>query len=257
MRKNRVDNPLPPFPYPNHQATSKNPHLTVPSPWQIVFMFYETEKPGLTTDHLAYHGDALARSYQLWKDEKKGFLSTFPFGVFAYARLDDRLSDSQLWTSAERRPGRDPMGLTPKQPNIEFFTTECYGGPKQYDQFPIDYKHAFSMIAELFGPRSRGSVRLRSTDPTAPPVVDTGYLTDPLDLEVLAEACRFGNEIVMEGKGTKDIVKGSWPPQSGHHEYKTREDWKPYVKKHATTCECWNIPKKRHLKKQSTWELYL
>lgn len=206
-------------------------------------MFYETEKPGLTTDHLAYHGDALARSYQLWKDEKKGFLSTFPFGVFAYARLDDRLSDSQLWTSAERRPGRDPMGLTPKQPNIEFFTTECYGGPKQYDQFPIDYKHAFSMIAELFGPRSRGSVRLRSTDPTAPPVVDTGYLTDPLDLEVLAEACRFGNEIVMEGKGTKDIVKGSWPPQSGHHEYKTREDWKPYVKKHATTCEYRNIQK--------------
>ncbi|KAI6785884.1 GMC oxidoreductase [Emericellopsis cladophorae] len=204
----------------------------------IVFMFYETEKTGLTTDHLAYHGDALAKSYQLWKDEKKGFLSTFPFGVFAYARLDDRLADSEIWNSAPREEGRDPMGLTPKQPNIEFFTTECYGGPKQYADFPVDNKHAFSMIAELFGPRSRGSVSLPGKDPKTPPVVDTGYLTDPLglDLEILAEACRLGNEIVMEGKGTKDIVKGSWPADLTHHTYSTREDWKPYVKKHATTC---------------------
>lgn len=202
-------------------------------------MFYETEKTGLTTDHLAYHGDALAKSYQLWKDEKKGFLSTFPFGAFAYARLDDRLADSELWKSAPRKAGRDPMGLTPGQPNIEFFNTECYGGPKQYDDFPVDYKHAFSMIAELFGPRSRGTVTLPGTDPKTTPVVDAGYLTDPLglDLEVLAEACRFGNEIVMQGKGTKDIVKGPWPSDLAHHKYSTREDWKPFVKKHATTCK--------------------
>lgn len=200
-------------------------------------MFYETEKPGITTDYLAYHGDALARSYQLWKEEKKGFLSTFPFGIFAYARLDERLADAPHWSSAPRQPGRDPMGLTPRQPNIEFFTTECYGGPKQFDQFPVDNKHAFSMIAELFAPKSRGTVTLRDADPKAVPVVDCGYLTDPLDVEVLAEACRFGNEIIMEGKGTKDIVKGSWPAESGHHEYKTREDWVPYVRKNATTCE--------------------
>lgn len=200
-------------------------------------MFYETEKEGLTTDHLAYHGNALERSYKLWKEEKKGFLSTFPFGAFAFARLDERLKDSELWNSAPRKPGRDPMGLTPSQPNIEFFTTECYGGPKQFDQFPIDNKHAFSMIAELFGPRSRGTVSLRSADPTAVPVVDCGYLTDPLDVEVLAEACRFGNEIIMEGAGTKDIVKGAWPPEAVHHKYMTREDWKPYVREQATTCK--------------------
>lgn len=210
--------------------------LTTPAQ-QIVFIFYETEKEGLTTDHLVYHGDALQRSMQLWKDEKKGFLSTFPFGAFAYARIDDRMADSELWKNAAREPGRDPMGLTPKQPSIEFFTTECYGGPKQYDDFPIDHKHAFSMVAELFGPRSRGTVTLRDTDPKAVPVVDTGYLTDPLDLEVMAEACRFGNEIVMTGEGTKDIVKGSWPPELTHHKYSSREDWIPYVKEHATTCK--------------------
>ncbi|KAK7991821.1 hypothetical protein PG988_000615 [Apiospora saccharicola] len=202
----------------------------------IVFMFYETQKAGLTTDHLVYHGDAFKTTYQLWKDQKTGFLSTFPFGAFAYSRLDERLADSALWNAAPRLPGRDPMGLTPHQPHVEFFNTECYGGPKQYDQFPVDGEHAFSMIAELFGAQSRGTVQLHSADPLDKPKVDCGYLTNPLDLEVLAEACRLGNEIVMEGKGTRDIVKGSWPPELTHHTNKTREDWIPYVKDHATTC---------------------
>lgn len=202
----------------------------------IVFMFYETDKEGLTTDSLVYHGNALEKAYAQWKEEKKGPLTVFPFGIFAYARMDERLADSKIWNAAPRKEGRDPMGLTPKQPQIEFFTTECYGGPKQYDQFPIDNKHAFSMIAELFAPKSRGTVTLRDASPTSVPVVDCNYLSDPLDLEVLAEACTFGNEIITEGSGTKDIVKGSWPSDLVHHKYKTREDWKEYVKENATTC---------------------
>jgi choline dehydrogenase-like flavoprotein len=128
------------------------------------------------------------------------------------------------------------MGLTPSQPNIEFFTTECYGGPKQYDQFPGDGQHAFSIIAELFAPKSRGTVTLASSDPTVNPVIDCNYLSDPLDMLVLSEACRYGNEIVTQGAGTKDIVAGSWPPDQKHHLFQTREDWAPYVKQHATTC---------------------
>ncbi|KAF5657791.1 alcohol oxidase [Fusarium heterosporum] len=202
----------------------------------IVFMFYEANREGLTTDSLLYHGNALEKALAQWKEEKKGPMTVFPFGIFAYARIDERLADSKIWNSAPRKEGRDPMGLTPKQPQIEFFTTECYGGPKQYDQFPIDNKHAFSMIAELFAPKSRGTVTLRNADATAVPVVDCNYLSDPLDLEVLAEACAFGNEIIMEGAGTKDLVKGSWPPELTHHKYKNREDWKEYVKDNATTC---------------------
>ncbi|RGP80919.1 hypothetical protein FLONG3_969 [Fusarium longipes] len=202
----------------------------------IVFMFYETEKEGITTDSLVYHGDALSKALTQWKEEKKGPMTAFPFGIFAYARIDERLKDSEIWNSAPRKEGRDPMGLTPKQPQIEFFTTECYGGPKQFDQFPVNGNHAFSMIAELFAPKSRGTVTLRNAEATAIPVVDCNYLSDPLDLEVLAEACAFGNEIITEGAGTKDIVKGSWPSDLVHHKYKTRDDWKEYVKDNATTC---------------------
>ena len=200
-------------------------------------MFYETEKKGLTNDHHVYHDSNFDKTYEEWKTQKSGFLSTFPFGSFAFARLDERLKDEPLWKNASRQPGRDPMGLTPSQPNIEFFSTECYGGPKQYDQFPINHQHAFSMIAELFAPKSRGSVTLKSAEALENPIVDCNYLADPLDLLVLSEACRFGNEVVMKGAGTKDIVKGSWPPNLNHHSYTTREEWVPYVKEHATTCE--------------------
>lgn len=144
------------------------------------------------------------------------------------------------------------MGLTPRQPNIEFFTTEVspstsiyatisdffqlYGGPKQYDQFPIDKKHAFAMITELFSPRSRGTVTLSSANPLDNPVVDCNYLSDPLDVLVLTEGCRLGNEIVMQGSGTKNIVKGSWPPNLKHHGYLKRGEWEDYVRQEATTC---------------------
>lgn len=79
-----------------------------------------------------------------------------------------------------------------------------------------DKKHTFSMITELFSPRSKGTVTLKSTDPMENPIVDHNYLSDPLDLLVVSEGVRLGNEIVMEGAGTKDIVKGSWPAGKSH-----------------------------------------
>jgi len=50
-----------------------------------------------TNDHFIYHANARANAISLWTTSKTGFLSTFPFGSFAYARLDERLSDFPLW----------------------------------------------------------------------------------------------------------------------------------------------------------------
>lgn len=130
------------------------------------------------------------------------------------------------------------MGLTKAQPNIEFLSTECYGGPKHYADFPDgENTHAFSLVPELFAPKSRGSVTLKSADAKDNPVVDHNYLAEELDVVVLSEACRFANEIITQGKGTKDIVEGSWPKNLTHHKHTKREDWVPYVKENATTCK--------------------
>jgi hypothetical protein len=130
------------------------------------------------------------------------------------------------------------MNLSPSQPNVEFFSTECYGGPKQYTDYPDgETSHAFSLIAELFAPKSRGEVTLKSKDAKDNPVVDHRYLSEELDVVVLSEACRFANEIITMGKGTKDIVEGSWPRSLTHHKYTSREDWVPFVRENATTCK--------------------
>ncbi|GJJ11744.1 hypothetical protein Clacol_005982 [Clathrus columnatus] len=202
----------------------------------IVFMYYEVSEPEVTTDHLIYCVDGPQKSYLQWKESKTGFLSTFPFGAHAYTRLDNRLEDSEVWKKRERREGRDPMGLTPSQPSIELFATECYGGPSQYTDYPVGGKSAFAIIPELFGPRSRGTVTLKSKDPLENPIVDPNYLADPLDLTVMAEGCRYANEIVMQGEGTKGVVKNAWPPNSNHHLLKTREEWEQFVKQWGTTC---------------------
>ncbi|RMZ68473.1 gmc oxidoreductase [Pyrenophora seminiperda CCB06] len=202
----------------------------------LCFIYYEVSSPNLTNDHLVHHTDAIASAYQLYQETKTGILSTFPFGIFGFARLDDRLQDSPLWTSAPRAPGRDPMGLTSTQPNMELWNTELYGGPKQYADFPGDNKYAFAMCALLFNQHSRGSVKLASVDPKENPIVNHRYLEDPLDMLVMSEACNLANEIVMKGSATKGVIKGSWPEGKRHHEYTKREQWEEYVREHATTC---------------------
>jgi len=202
----------------------------------LVFQFYEVSEPGLTNDHLVYHDNAIASSYQLYVDKKEGVLSTFPFGIFGFARLDERLKNDAAWHIDAH--GRDPMGLTASQPNLEFWNTELYGGPKQFADFPIDNKHAFAMCTLLFNPHSRGTVELSSANAMDNPKVDHGYLSDEggLDMLVLSEGCAMANEFVMGGSGTKGIIKGAWPADLGHHKHAKRQDWEDHVRQHATTC---------------------
>lgn len=79
--------------------------------------------------------------------------------------------------------------------------------------------------------------RTKRPDPFTSLVVDHNYLDNSLDLLVLVKACSLANKIVVKGEGTKDIVKGSWPPSEEHHKLETGEDWVRFVQKHATTCE--------------------
>ena len=55
-------------------------------------------------------------------------------------------------------------------------------------------------IATLLHPLSRGSIRLRSADPLAPPVIEAGYLSEPSgrDLATLVEGLRVAGRIALE-----------------------------------------------------------
>ncbi|MQY10164.1 putative GMC-type oxidoreductase [Streptomyces sp. RB5] len=55
--------------------------------------------------------------------------------------------------------------------------------------------HGITIGAVLLSPASRGTVRLASADPLAPPDIDPGYLTDPADLAVLAAGVRRAQQL--------------------------------------------------------------
>ena len=204
---------------------------------QLIFIYYELNRTDLTNDAEVNHDpNAIENGRKAWKENKTGWLATFPFGSFAFARLNDRLdAENEEWRNYPREPGRDPMGLTSTQPNLEFFHTICYGGPPEYTDFPKEGQYAFAMCCFLCGLQSRGDVKLKSTNPRDNAIVDHKYLSDKRDLLMMSEGVRFANEIVTTGAGTKDVVKGSWPPGEKHHLNKTNEDWQPFVKKYAST----------------------
>ena len=105
---------------------------------------------------------------------------------------------------------RGPMTMAPSQmggftrssdeyatPNIEFHVQ-----PLSLDQFgkPLHRYPAFTAAACNLRPKSRGHVRLTSTDPLAPPAIRPNYLSDPSDRRVAIDAIRLTRRIVLESR---------------------------------------------------------
>ena len=200
-------------------------------------MFYETKRPDLTLDRFRNWEGSEKKSYEEWKLSKTGEFAKFPFGAFAFARLDERLRNNPLWNTAARQANRDPMGQTPAQPNVEIFNCESMLRLNPAEDPELNGKHIFGISTMLLSQQSRGTVKLKSIDPNVNPIVDCKFLQNPLDHLVLSEGVKLANEIVMESEALKGIVSGSWPPKSGHHTLTTTEQWMDYVKKSAWACK--------------------
>ncbi|CAF0944459.1 unnamed protein product [Rotaria sp. Silwood1] len=99
---------------------------------------------------------------------------------------------------------------------------------------PVEGEGGIGLYVLLCGPQARGTVRLSSKDPTCKPIIDHAYLENDLDVAVLAEGCRIGHEVLMKGRGTKNIVVGPWPKTISHP--KDLADWKKHVRAVASTC---------------------
>ena len=80
-------------------------------------------------------------------------------------------------------------------------------------------------------PRSRGSVRLASTDPNAAPLIDPNYLEDDYDFEVSVEGLRQSREMMAQPAMAKFIVK----EHSGDMTLESKADLQEYVRKFGRT----------------------
>jgi choline dehydrogenase len=84
----------------------------------------------------------------------------------------------------------------------------AYVSPNQDEpiRHKVDPRTSLTVLATLIYPKSRGTLRLASTDPTAEPLIDFQYLADRADLEVLAEGSEMVREI-MAGAAFGGAVK--------------------------------------------------
>ncbi len=105
---------------------------------KLVFLFYECHSPDLTLDKFLHNEQAISKTLAQWQKDRSGAFADFPSGPFAFVRLDKQLEQHAAWNDAYQgsTAQRDPMGRTKDQPHAEYFCTEAYFGPNQFDDSP-------------------------------------------------------------------------------------------------------------------------
>ncbi|HEX7739025.1 MAG TPA: GMC family oxidoreductase N-terminal domain-containing protein [Marmoricola sp.] len=63
----------------------------------------------------------------------------------------------------------------------------------------VDPRTALTVLVSMIYPKSRGTIRLANSDPTASPLIDYNYLDDKADLDVLDEGSQMTREIMASG----------------------------------------------------------
>uniref|UniRef100_A0A4Y2WKF0 Glucose dehydrogenase [FAD, quinone] n=3 Tax=Araneus ventricosus TaxID=182803 RepID=A0A4Y2WKF0_ARAVE len=64
---------------------------------------------------------------------------------------------------------------------------------------PYENGTMFACLSQMLQPKSRGTVRLQSTNPYDPPAIDPNYFEDPEDLKVVVEGMKTCQRIATSG----------------------------------------------------------
>ncbi len=80
-------------------------------------------------------------------------------------------------------------------------------------------------------PRSRGSVRLQSSDPAQPPLIDPNYLQNPLDREMTIRGLKLTQEILAQSPLKPYVLAQRLPGP----DVRTEEDYFNFICQHSKT----------------------
>jgi choline dehydrogenase len=104
-----------------------------------------------------------------------------------------------------------------------------YPSPNQDEpiRHKVDLRQAITVMATLIYPKSRGTVRLASTDPSAAPVIDPNYLAEESDRRLLIEGVAMVREAMghpsIKGSVTAELHPGGeWSDATADHEVRNR-----------------------------------
>jgi len=70
----------------------------------------------------------------------------------------------------------------------------------------VDTRPALTVQPSLIYPKSRGELRISSRDPSAAPIIDPAYLSDPADTEVLMQGIKLCREIMSHESIRSEIA---------------------------------------------------
>ncbi|KAA0023441.1 GMC family oxidoreductase [Antrihabitans cavernicola] len=92
----------------------------------------------------------------------------------------------------------------------------AYPSPNQDEPVfhKVDRRPALTVMSTLIYPRSRGTLRLASNDPTAAPLIDFNYLAEDADLQVLQEGVEMIRDVMANAK-IAQACDGELHPGSG------------------------------------------
>ena len=110
----------------------------------------------------------------------------------------------------------DRAGVTANLPDIEIiFATAPYVG----EGLVPAPDEGLTIGAILVRPRSRGTIRLASADPTAKAVIDPGYLTDPDGIDEATMLAGLAEcELLLATDSLRAVTTGGWiQPEGGEH----------------------------------------
>jgi len=135
---------------------------------------------------------------------KVKFRMTQPWSMWSHAKFPNYLWTGLQYLTTGKGAGRqqgleaggfvrvDP-GSTQPDTQLHFVNALAFDGATAADR-----GHGFAIDATQLRPESRGTLRLASDDPAAPPLIDPNYLAEPEDRRMLREGLKFLREICRQ-----------------------------------------------------------
>lgn len=139
-------------------------------------------------DHIDYvHG---------WKTQSRDFVGDSLAGSWKMLKAiaEHRMKRTGMMTT----PFAEGGGFWRSQPGLPAADVQYHFVPAMLEDHGREKVsgHGFSIHACVLRPESRGTVRLGSSDPAAPPVIDPNFLSDDRDMATLRRGVRMMHRIV-------------------------------------------------------------
>ncbi|KAJ7832208.1 aryl-alcohol oxidase [Mycena leptocephala] len=146
-----------------------------------------------TTDGLRQNLTRFNEAFAEWSATKTGPFTSIGITHVGWARLN--------LTSDIFRQFEDPSA-GPMTAHVELKFADGSSGGVHPGQF-------FSISTDVVTPTSRGSIKLNSSDPLGPPLIDPGLLQSDFDVLAMREAIKMARKFVTARAGDPDLANAT------------------------------------------------